>query len=49
MPQTGADLPLGLRDRAILELMYATGLRVSEVINLKLADLHLELGIIDLS
>lgn len=38
--------PLGLRDRAILELMYATGLRVSEVINLKLADLHLELGII---
>ena len=36
--------PLGLRDRAILELMYATGLRVSEVINLKLADLHLELG-----
>ncbi len=38
--------PLGLRDRAILELMYATGLRVSEVINLKLADLHLELGIV---
>lgn len=38
--------PLGLRDRAILELMYATGLRVSEVISLKLADLHLELGII---
>ncbi|WP_333637183.1 site-specific tyrosine recombinase XerD, partial [Ligilactobacillus animalis] len=40
------EKPLGLRDRAILELMYATGLRVSEVINLKLADLHLELGII---
>jgi len=37
---------LGLRDRAILEVMYATGLRVSEIINLKLADLHLELGII---
>ncbi|GBG94851.1 tyrosine recombinase XerD [Ligilactobacillus salitolerans] len=38
--------PLGLRDRAILELMYATGLRVSEVINLHLADLHLTMGLI---
>ena len=38
--------PLGLRDRAILETMYATGLRVSELINLQLKDLHLELGFI---
>lgn len=38
--------PLGLRDRAILEVMYATGLRVSEVITLKMNDLHLDLGII---
>ncbi len=37
---------LGLRDRAILEVMYATGLRVSELIELKLADLHLDLGLI---
>ena len=37
---------LGLRDRAILEVMYATGLRVSEIINIKLNDLHLSLGII---
>jgi len=34
----------GLRDRAILELMYATGLRVSEVASLKLSDLNLEVG-----
>ena len=37
---------LGIRDRAILELMYATGLRVSELITLKLDDLHLSLGLI---
>ncbi|MBO0450497.1 site-specific tyrosine recombinase XerD [Enterococcus sp. MJM12] len=37
---------LGLRDRAILEVMYATGLRVSELINLKLNDVHLEMGLL---
>ncbi|KRM23796.1 site-specific tyrosine recombinase XerD [Latilactobacillus graminis] len=37
---------LGLRDRAILEVLYATGLRVSELIHLKMADLHLSLGLI---
>lgn len=38
--------PLGLRDRAILEVLYATGLRVSELVRLKLTDLHLSLGLI---
>lgn len=36
----------GIRDRAILEVMYATGLRVSELVHLKLADLHLDMGLI---
>lgn len=40
------DKPLGVRDRAILELMYATGLRVSELVNLTLPELHLEMGLI---
>lgn len=34
--------PLGLRNRAILELFYASGLRVSELAGLELSDLHLD-------
>jgi integrase/recombinase XerD len=39
-PDTGTDL--GLRDRAMLEFTYATGMRVSEVIGFALADLNLK-------
>ena len=37
---------LGLRDKACLELMYATGLRVSEIVDLGMKDVNLDLGIV---
>jgi integrase/recombinase XerD len=38
--------PLGIRDRAMLELLYATGLRVSELVNLKVQNINLEAGFV---
>jgi len=37
---------LGKRDKAILELLYATGLRVTELISLKMIDINMEVGFI---
>ena len=37
---------IGLRDRAILELMYACGLRVSEAVDLKMSDIEIDSGIL---
>ncbi len=43
-PDTGK--PAGVRDRAMIELLYATGLRVSELVGLQLAQLHLDAGFV---
>lgn len=43
-PDTSTEL--GLRDRAILELMYASGLRVSEAANIRINDIDIDSGIV---
>jgi integrase/recombinase XerD len=42
--QPDVSTPRGLRDRALIEVLYATGLRVSELIRLRASDLDLEAG-----
>jgi integrase/recombinase XerD len=42
----GVATPLGLRERTMLELMYASGLRVSELVALKLVELSLNDGVL---
>ncbi|MBT9261036.1 site-specific tyrosine recombinase XerD [Lacticaseibacillus paracasei] len=49
MAKPDTDKPLGLRDRAIFELMYATGLRVSEVADLRLDQLHLAMNLLQVT
>jgi integrase/recombinase XerD len=41
-----AARPTGLRDRAMLQLLYATGLRVSELCRVGISDLNLEVGVL---
>jgi integrase/recombinase XerD len=42
--QPDISKPLGLRDKALLEIMYACGLRVTELVNLRMTDLNPEIG-----
>ena len=44
LEQPDVATPLGIRDRAMLEMLYATGMRVSELVGLPMNQVHLEAG-----
>ena len=46
LKQPSKKTPKGLRDKAMLELLYATGVRVTELISLKLSDIHMAMNYI---
>jgi integrase/recombinase XerD len=46
LEQPDASTPAGLRDRAMLEVLYSTGLRVSELIGLRMSDVDFKVGCI---
>jgi integrase/recombinase XerD len=46
LEQPDITQPVGVRDRALLEVLYATGLRASEIVTLKLSDVNFEMGVV---
>ena len=46
LEQPSGNSPKEIRDKAMLELLYATGIRVTELITLKLTDINLQMGFI---
>jgi integrase/recombinase XerD len=44
LAQPDTTTKLGMRNKAMLELLYSTGLRVSELTGLRVADIHMEMG-----
>jgi integrase/recombinase XerD len=44
LAQPDTTVPRGIRDKALIELLYATGLRVTELLSLKAADINLQAG-----
>jgi len=44
LEQPDMGTPLGVRDKALLELLYSTGLRVSELVGLRVGDMEMRMG-----
>ncbi len=47
LSQPDMDSPKGIRDKAMLEFLYASGMKVSEMIDMKLSMLHLDIGCVE--